>query len=102
MVTAPTGQLRSHAALLLIGGCALYLAAFGFIRWRLVRSVGWHRLGAAAACLCVLPVARWVPANAVLLTLLGITAALNLFEGLQLRRGGLGRVVDLGRSRQGS
>jgi low temperature requirement protein LtrA len=97
VVSAPTGQLRSHAALLLTGGCALYLAAFGFIRWRLARSLGWLRLGAAAACLCVLPIAPFMPANAVLLTLLGITAALNLFEGLQVRRGGLGRVVDVGR-----
>jgi low temperature requirement protein LtrA len=102
VVTAPTGQLRSRAALLLIGGCALYLAAFGFIRWRLVRSVAWHRLSAAVACLCVLPIARLLPANAVLLTLLGITAALNLFEGLQVRRGGLRQVVDLGRPRQES
>lgn len=102
VVTAPTDRLRSQAALLLVGGCALYLAAFGFIRWRLVRSVGWQRLGAAVACLCVLPIARFIPANAVLLTLLGITAALNLLEGLRVRRGGLGRVVDLGRSGQES
>jgi low temperature requirement protein LtrA len=102
VVTAPTGQLRPHAALLLTGGCALYLAAFGFIRWRLLHSVGWHRLGAAAACLCVLPIARLLPANAVLLMLLGITAALNLFEGLQMRRGGLGQVGSLRRARQQS
>lgn len=96
VVTVPSVQLRPYAALLLTGGCALYLAGFGFIRWRLMRTVSWRRLGAAAACLCLLPVARLMPAQAVLLTLLGITAALNLIEGVIVRRSGLGHVVHLG------
>jgi len=85
VVAAPGTHLHGGPAGLLIGGCALYLATFGYTRWRMFRAVSWTRLGAAAVCLAVLPVATRVPALAVVLALVVVTVALNVLEALIVR-----------------
>jgi low temperature requirement protein LtrA len=88
VVAAPGTHLHGGPAGLLIGGCALYLATFGYTRWRMFRAVSWTRLGAAAGCLAVLPVATRVPALAVVLALVVVTVALNVLEAAIVRRRG--------------
>ena len=43
---------------LLVGGCALYLATYGYTRWKMFRLVSTTRLGAAAVCCPYLPSRR--------------------------------------------
>jgi low temperature requirement protein LtrA len=86
VVHHPTAPLHLDVAALLIGGCALYLATFGYTRWRMFRRIGWSRLTAAAVCLVLLPAAPVVPALAVLLALVVITVTLNLAEAASIRR----------------
>jgi low temperature requirement protein LtrA len=88
VVAAPGAHLHGGPAGLLVGGCALYLATFGYTRWRMFRAVSWTRLGAAAACLAVLPLATRVPGLAVVLALVVVTVALNLLEAAIVRRRG--------------
>src|SRR2546430_7426447 len=73
VVAAPGTHLHGGPAGLLIGGCALYLATFGYTRWRMFPAVSWTRLGAAPLCPAVLPVAPPGPAPAVGLALVRIT-----------------------------
>ncbi len=82
----PTAPLHLDVAGLLLGGCALYLATFGYTRWRMFRRIGWGRLAAAALCLAVLPASPVLPALVVLLALVVITVALNAFEAAAVRR----------------
>jgi len=86
VVAAPDAHLHPGAAGLLVGGCALYLATFGYTRWRMFRSVSWTRLSGAVACLAVLLFAPWIPALAVLLALVVVTVALNVTEAAIVRR----------------
>jgi low temperature requirement protein LtrA len=88
VVATPTAHPHGGAAGLLVGGCALYLAAFGYTRWRMFRAVSWTRLSAAAVCLAVLPVATRVPALAVVLALVVVTVTLNVTEAVIVRRRG--------------
>jgi low temperature requirement protein LtrA len=88
VVAGPGRRLGSGPAGLLVGGCALYLATFGYTRWRMFRKVSWTRLSAAAACLAVLPVATRLTALAVLLLLVVVTVALNAVEAAVVRRQG--------------
>jgi len=88
VVAAPGTHLHGGPAGLLVGGCALYLATFGYTRWRMFRSVSWTRLGAAAVCLTVLPVATRVSGLAVVLALVVVTVALNALEAAVVRRRG--------------
>jgi low temperature requirement protein LtrA len=87
VAAAGTHPHRGPAALL-VGGCALYLATFGYTRWRMFRMVSWTRLGAAVACLAVLPFATRMPALALLLVLVVVTVALNVVEAAIVRRQG--------------
>ena len=73
---------------LLFGGCALYLATFGYTRWRMFRSVSSTRLSAAAVVLALLPVASHVSALAALSGLAVVVAALNLIEYVIVQRRG--------------
>jgi low temperature requirement protein LtrA len=82
----PGRPLGTATAGLLAGGCALYLATFGYTRWRMFRRVSWTRLGAAALCLAVLPFARFVPGLAVLIALAVVTVGLNVTEAVIVRR----------------
>jgi low temperature requirement protein LtrA len=84
---AEPGQHLSWAfSGLLVGGTALYLASFGFTRWAMFRLVSTTRLGAAAAVLAVLPLARYVPALATLVVIAVVLAVLNTVELLRVER----------------
>jgi low temperature requirement protein LtrA len=85
-VAEPGHRLGGPAIGLLFGGCALYLATFGYTRWRMFRKVSTTRLGAAAVVLVLLPIAPWLPALALLSVLAVIVVALNVLEGLRVRR----------------
>lgn len=87
VVAHPDEQLPAGGAALLCGGVALYLATFGYTRWRMFRQVSWTRLSAAGACLLVLPLATAVPALLTAALLAAITAGLNLLEAALVRRG---------------
>ena len=80
VVAAPGHHLRGGLAGLLVGGCALYLATFGYTRWRMFHSVSWTRLGAAAVCLALLPGATQVSGLAVVFALVVVTVVLNVVE----------------------
>lgn len=86
VVAHPGEHLPAGAAALLCGGAALYLATFGYTRWRMFRQVSWTRLGAAAACLLLLPLAPAVPGLAAAGALAGVAAGLNLLEAGLVRR----------------
>jgi low temperature requirement protein LtrA len=85
-VADPGPPLATGTAGLLAGGCALYLATFGYTRWRMFRKVSWTRLGAAALCLAVLPFAPYVPGLATLVALAAVAVALNVTEAMLVRR----------------
>jgi low temperature requirement protein LtrA len=82
----PTDRLAAGPAALLCGGTALYLAAFGYTRWRMFRKVSTTRLGAAAACLLLLPLAPAVPGLVTLTLLALVLVALNVLEAAMVRR----------------
>jgi low temperature requirement protein LtrA len=86
VVAHPTAGLPASVAGLLVGGCALYLATFGYTRWRMFRRIGWGRLAGAGACLVALPVAPSVPALAVLGWLVLVTVVVNLVEAVAVRQ----------------
>jgi low temperature requirement protein LtrA len=81
----PTDRLPAGPAALLCGGTALYLAAFGYTRWRMFRKVSTTRLGAAAACLLLLPLAPAVPGLVTLTLLAVVLVALNVLEAAVVR-----------------
>jgi low temperature requirement protein LtrA len=76
----PSDRLGWSATALLFGGVALYLAAFGYTRWFMFRQVATTRLGAAAACLVLLPLCAFLPALAALSVLAACVAVLNVVE----------------------
>jgi len=84
-VGAPGRHLGWGPAGLLVGGCALYLATFGYTRYRMFGAISWTRLSGAAGCLLVLPFARLVPGLVVLLALVLVTVALNGTEAVIVR-----------------
>ncbi|MBV9844275.1 MAG: low temperature requirement protein A [Kutzneria sp.] len=81
-VAHPAGLLGTGVAGLLFGGCALYLATFGYTRWRMFSHWSTTRLSAAAVVLALMPVAARLPALAALGTLLVVVSALNVVEHL--------------------
>jgi low temperature requirement protein LtrA len=72
--------LKDMPAVALCGGLALYLLAHVAFRLRNVRSVGWRRIVAAAACLAVIPLALEIAGIATLALLLAIWVALISYE----------------------
>lgn len=84
-VAHPGDPLTGANLDLLFGGCALYLATFGYTRWQMFRSWSVTRLSAAAVVLVALPAASHVPALAALAGLAVVIAALNLIEFLMVR-----------------
>jgi low temperature requirement protein LtrA len=86
VVASPMQTLPVGVAALLVGGCALYLATFGYTRWRMFGTVSGTRLVAAAICLPLLALAPFVPALAILCLLVLVLVGLNLFEALWIRR----------------
>jgi low temperature requirement protein LtrA len=85
-VAHPDDHLEIGPAALLCGGAALYLATFGYTRWRMFRQVSSTRLGAAAVCLLVLPLAVVVPALVTLIALALALVGLNVLEAVIVRR----------------
>ena len=80
VVAHPDRPLDTAAASLLFGGCALYLAAFGYTRWRMFRSWATTRLGASLAVIALLPAAIHLPALGALGLLLAVVLSLNVVE----------------------
>ncbi len=80
VVEHPGDHLRLDIAALLFGGCALYLATFGYTRWRMFRLWSVYRLSAAGVILALLPLAPLVPALAALYALAAVVIALNAVE----------------------
>ncbi|MBW8483965.1 low temperature requirement protein A [Actinomadura parmotrematis] len=90
VVGRPGEHLHPGTAALLVGGCALYLATFGYTRWRMFRKVAWTRLAAALVVLPLLPAAPHLPALATVALLALLVGVLNVVEfQVVQRRGGL-------------
>ncbi|ADI09275.1 low temperature requirement A [Streptomyces bingchenggensis BCW-1] len=85
-VAHPGHHLPAGVAGLLFGGTALYLAMFGYTRWRMFRLVSTTRLGTAAVVLAVLPLGLHLPALASLWLLAGLLTGLNALEWARARR----------------
>jgi low temperature requirement protein LtrA len=85
-VAHPGQHLDWGVAGLLLGGCALYLATYGYTRWAMFRLVSTTRLTASAAVLVLLPVAPHVPALAALILVAAVLVVLNVVEYLRVRR----------------
>jgi low temperature requirement protein LtrA len=80
VVAHPDRRLGGSQAGLLFGGCALYLATFGYTRWRMFGLVATTRLSAAAVVLVLLPVVAHGPGLAALWLLAAVLVALNAVE----------------------
>jgi low temperature requirement protein LtrA len=89
VIARPGQHLDWGVTGLLLGGCVLYLATYGYTRWKMFRIVATTRLGAAAAVLVVLPVATRVPGLVVLVVVAGIVVVLNVVEYRRVRRAGM-------------
>ena len=84
----PGDRLPASVTALLFGGCALFLATFGFTRWRLFRKRSTTRLTAAVVVLAAMPAGPHVPGLAALAIVVTVVAALNVYEYVQVRRHG--------------
>lgn len=73
---------------LLVGGCAIYLATYGYTRWAMFKLVSTTRLTAAGVMLVVLPIAPHVPSLAALILVAAVLVALNVVEYLRVRAAG--------------
>jgi low temperature requirement protein LtrA len=80
VITHPLDHLHTDVAALLFGGAALYLATFGYTRWRMFRTLSTTRLSSAALCLAMLPLAGYVPALAAIAALTALLISLNVWE----------------------
>ena len=85
-VVRPGEPLTGANLDLLFGGCALYLATFGYTRWRMFHSWSVTRLSTAVVVLALLPAAAHVSALLALSGLAAVLVALNLIEYLIVRR----------------
>jgi low temperature requirement protein LtrA len=89
-VAHPGHHLGGSYAGLLYGGAALYLATFGYTRWRMFGKVSTHRLTAGVLALALIPLAASIPALAALVVLAALLVGLNAFEYWRVAsRGGL-------------
>jgi low temperature requirement protein LtrA len=85
-VARPGQELSWGVTGLLFGGCALYLATYGYTRWAMFRLVSTTRLTASAVVLALLPVARHLPALGALLLAAAVLVVLNVVEYWRVRR----------------
>ncbi|SFF76823.1 Low temperature requirement protein LtrA [Actinacidiphila alni] len=85
-VAHPGHRLGIGPAALLFGGCCLYLAVFGYTRWRMFRLWSTTRLIASAIILLCLPLATRMPALGSMTLLAALIIALDLVEWYRLRR----------------
>ena len=86
VVSRPTERLTPGVPALLFGGCAVYLATFGYTRWRMFGIWSWTRTAAAAGCLVLLPVAVLVPGIVALGALAVVVVGVNGVEGFAVWR----------------
>jgi low temperature requirement protein LtrA len=87
VVAHPADPLPAGMAALLCGGTALYLATFGYTRWRMFRRFSPVRVGSAVVCLLLLPLAVTAPGLATCAALAAVLAGLNVLEAMVVRRG---------------
>jgi low temperature requirement protein LtrA len=80
VVAHPGLRLSLPVAALLYGGCALYLATFGYTRWMMFRQWATRRLIAAGLILVLLPLGVLLPGLAALVVLAAIVGVLNAWE----------------------
>ncbi|MFI6156540.1 low temperature requirement protein A [Kitasatospora sp. NPDC051170] len=85
-VADPWRVLGPGAVTLLYGGCALYLATFGYTRWMMFRTVATTRVVAAVLVLALAPAMVRLPALVVLVALAVLMVALNVVEHLKVER----------------
>ncbi|MCW2886084.1 MAG: hypothetical protein JWL58_2946 [Streptosporangiaceae bacterium] len=85
-VAHPGERLHGGVAGLLFGGCALYLATFGYTRWQMFRKWSTTRLCAAGIVLALLPFAHLATALGALCALAVVAVCLNVVEHLVVRR----------------
>jgi len=71
---------------LLYGGVAMYLATFGYTRWRMFGTLSPTRLGAAALVLLLMPVAPLVTGLVALGVLSMVLVGLNVIEYMRVTR----------------
>jgi low temperature requirement protein LtrA len=86
VVMHPLEHLHTDVAALLFVGTALYLATFGYTRWRMFHTVSTTRLSAAALCLALLPLAGQTSALAAMSVLTVLLVALNAWEARTVPR----------------
>lgn len=86
VIAHPDAHLHTGSAALLFGGTALYLATFGYTRWRMFGTWSVTRLSAAAVVLALWPVSPHVPALAALAVVTAPVVALNIVEYVIVRR----------------
>jgi low temperature requirement protein LtrA len=86
VVAHPVEHLHLDVAGLLVGGTVLYLATFGYTRWRMFRKVSTTRLGAALVCLPLLALAPVLPGVVVVVLLFVVVAGLNVVEARLVSR----------------
>jgi low temperature requirement protein LtrA len=89
VIAHPGDHLDWGVTGLLVGGCVLYLATYGYTRWKMFRLVATTRLGAAAAVLALLAIATQVPGLVVLVLVAGVVIVLNVVEYQRVRRAGM-------------
>ena len=88
-VAHPGLRLGTGSGSLLVGGCALYLATFGYTRWRMFRLLSTTRLIVAAVSLLLLPAVPRLPALATLSLLAALVVGLNIWEQIRINRRGM-------------
>ncbi|MEZ0093453.1 low temperature requirement protein A [Streptacidiphilus sp. EB129] len=87
-VQHPGRVLSTGGGALLVGGCALYLATFGYTRWRMFRVHSTTRLIVAGLILATLPLVPLLPALAMLSLLAALLVGLSRWEYVRIRRDG--------------
>ena len=86
IVGHPEEALHLDIAALLFGGTALYLATFGYTRYRMFRQWSTTRIGAAVVALALLPLAPRVPSLVALAAIVVIVVALNVIEHHRIQK----------------
>lgn len=86
VIAHPGARLEWGVAGLLIGGCALYLATYGYTRWAMFHLISSTRLTASAAMLLLLPVVTHVPGLAALVLAAAVLVGLNIVEYARIQR----------------
>jgi low temperature requirement protein LtrA len=81
----PRGELKLIPAFALCGGCALYLLAFVWLRWRVAKQLGGGRPVTAVAFLLLTPAAMSMPALAAVGVVAAVWVCFHAYELLRWR-----------------